>query len=348
MQSLSIFVCNNGYGHIQRVRALLDHILESSDIEVNLYADPRQVERVFGPARNQQIIFVDFYYPRRNFLEQTRLVDLDWDNLSISDNRFMESSLVVSDGVIDILALRPDTVILANFFWHEVLEAYVGKKPKLTKMIERHKDLIHSSNAPIFCSRLFATPTVRASNVQFTYGVMNYFGKSARNGNNARENLLFSCGLGGESSYSYAQVLKKSAPLLKNVRGKIFVERNIVPADVMVGMPVQPADFSYEMYTSCRLAVIRPGFGTLNCCLSCGVVPLVYKEARSFEMTHNVGVIKSNNLGFVEDTPGEAFARGLELMRNGFNDSNFQESMSQHGDTGIEDCSRQLLSYLNR
>lgn len=343
MKQITFLACNNGFGHIHRVKALIENLLRRHNHTVNLYADRHQVSLIFPESIQRRIRIIDTRYPRGNFLEQINLSRLDWQTLELEKGPLFSSDLVVSDGIPGILRIRNDAILISNFFWHEVLQKYSEKSPDLSEVVEVQRDILDTYNPRIFCSKIFATPGVKLANVILEFDTLNYFHHATKNHLVEKNKVLFSCGLGGEDSDLYKDCIAKSAKRLSQLEKTVFVERNYFNEFEKFEF-LKPACFSHEMYQSLQVAIIRPGFGTLNCCLAEGVIPITYSSPDSFEMNHNALVIEKNNLGISEANPFEALEAAFELIKDPLELKTFQNNIQAIKKNGVEDIITKLLS----
>ena len=346
MRCYAFFVCNNGFGHLQRTLAVIKKILAEPNSKVLLYADANQMvsDPILLSFENLQ--FSDFKFPRKNYLVQDALDELSWEEFSLPDDFFLSADVVVADGVLELLDFCSEAVIMSNFFWYEVLEKLDSTQTKVRRVVDKQKGLLHKFSPPVLCSKLFATPEVRKKDVVLEFGLMNYFEDTVSNNHSIEKcNILFSCGLGGEESEVYLKTLRERHDLWDEFDGSIFIEPHCYKQLTDKSHNLKPADFSSKMYNSCRFAVVRPGFGTINCCLSASVLPIVFSNSRSYEMRHNTVVLETNELGKSAATPWQAMASIFSDPSISQLEVVFKSKLKQIEAGGVVQCSTFLNNF---
>jgi hypothetical protein len=346
MRLIAFFVCNNGFGHLHRVLSVIDRILIQKHVKILLYADIDQILALRCDGLPAFVEIVDFKYPRRNFRSRNFLCELGWEEISIESNKFLAADVVVSDGVVEILDYCNDAILMANFFWHEVLENLRSPTVDLSRIIEQQKQFIYRFDPDVICSALFATPGVRQCNRVSTYGVMDYFSDCpVPNITPKQKNILFSCGLGGEEFDDFLKTIVEGPDAWSKYEGVVFLEPDIHEKVGNLANNLSAADFSKGMYKSCKYAVVRPSFGTLNCCLSNSVFPLMFNKLGSFEMIHNSQILQKLNLGIQVESLSGAISLLLDNPPQVGGGSQFKSGLDTLQFSGVDDCSKLILNH---
>lgn len=346
MKRIAFFVCNNGFGHLHRVLSVVDKISRQKHVKILLYADVDQILALRRGDLTANIEIVDFKYPRDNFRSGNFLCELGWGKIRLNSKKYLSAEVVVSDGVVEILEYCNYAILMANFFWHEVLENLPSPTLDLSSIIDQQKQYIDRFDPDIICSAIFATQSVRKRSRVSTYSVMDYFSDcQASNIVPSRNNILFSCGLGGEEYDVFLNAIAESRHAWSKYNGVVFLEPRIYEQLGFSANNVRVADFSKSMYRSCKYAVVRPGFGTLNCCLSNSVFPLLYNNFGSFEMIHNSKIMQKLNLGMEVKSLSEAILLLLNNPPRVGNRSRFKLGLDSLQYSGVDDCSKIILKY---
>jgi hypothetical protein len=285
----AIIVCDHGLGHIRRC-ALMAKELEKAGGEVSLFAPSESVSRL------QQAIPYLVGIRNEDFSSNTTPenikngIKFNVKNLPNLD-QFNE---VISDNLIEILEVRPDAVISAQFFWHDVIvnadENYV----------QFCKSLLKKFSPKIIGCNLFTMQEVRSQpgfEPTGLYTNPDLVSKQKKLLHKSSGNLLIT---GGTTPIIKKRLLIIVNNILKNGKGlykKVHVDKELLPNNCPSWM--LEADFSVKMYSELKDAICRPGLGVLTDLLTVGVKPHVIFEDGNREMAHNASILEKNEIGSI-------------------------------------------------
>ena len=193
---------------------------------------------------------------------------------------------VICDNLPEILTHRPDAIISANFFWHDVIDGLSDDYVSYCKnLLDVHRPLVIGSDQ-------FAMEAVRK---QYGFQPVNLYKSpelvaAARDRPlDQRTDLLVT---GGSTTAVHKQLQDYILKLM--IKGPnpyvcIHVEPDLMPSDPPAWMV--KADFSSQMYCRIKAAVCRPGLGVITDLLTVGAEIIPIFELGNSEMKHNADVI---------------------------------------------------------
>ncbi len=295
---IALIACANGLGHVRRMLALSLALRDQG-------ASPT----IFAPQRDVHHLALTYGVPLPDVVDfESRTARADWlapdngcwtNNLPALDN----FDQVVSDNLIEVLAVRPDAWLSGTFFWHRALPNFP------TQRAQRAENLLSHYRPRVIASEFFASPYLAEKTRLFSVGLFTLRVVDGRTGSG---DLLISCGKGGEALSDAKAILERAASGPQPGPFTIWVE----PLIYREKMPswIQPASYTPAMYGRLSAAVIRPGIGTLTDCLAAGVRLFLFHEHDNFEMAHNANQIRKNKLGDVFFKVGDSWRAALDFV----------------------------------
>ena len=70
------------------------------------------------------------------------------------------------------------------------------------------------------------------------------------------------------------------------------------------------------MFSQIKVALIKPGFGTIQDCVERGIPMISFKKKMNYEFSHNGKIINKYNLGIISYDFRKAFGNMLKLYNN--------------------------------
>lgn len=284
VKEILIIACDNGLGHVKRSIILADQLI-FENYNVDLVCSQKKFKKFCQILKiSKKLNNIDI---KINFMTKDENLELRVKVLKkfLHVNKY---DLVISDNLIEVLFLRPDAVILANFWWHDVIDY---KKETLFSF----KKILDKCDPITIGSELFATKGVKKNKNFKSIGFITkniYQGKKK----NSFRNLLISVGASGISLDLYKSFFSKHLNLLKKEFNHIYCDPILVNG-LNLDSSLIIADYSQEMYKKINVAIVRPGLGTIIDLLSNQCVPICIYEKNS-EMINNGKIIENNKIGF--------------------------------------------------
>jgi hypothetical protein len=290
---IAFIVCDNGLGHVRRAAAVIAALRAAVPAaQVEVFADPARCARfglqvtepfLTGTTADQLLAGV----PASCRWEE-RLPDL---------SRF---DRVVSDNLAEVLALRPDAVLMGSFLWHLALPgAHPAFRERAGALLERHRPLLLGT-APFVSKAAQAVTRFRDIGLVVAPGVA-----PRRDSAKTTGSLLVASGKGGGVEAQVRELLEGLAQGARPAFDVVYAEPECLPSRVPDWM--RRADFSPAMYQSLVSAVIRPGMGTLTDALVAGARLYCFAEDGNVEMADNLAAVET--LGVGRSFPGPRGAR---------------------------------------
>lgn len=281
---IALLCCSNGLGHCRRqyIQALE---FQKQEYKVTLFGPLKKIEKLETIYGKKIIIKKDFNTPSLSEISKGTLFK-SWPNEVINKKKY---KIVISDNLLEILLFRPDAYLMGSFFWHYALPEY-EKNNKLN--FDLFNNLIKQVN-PIIFSANFLTPDYIKDLCNYKgiglHGIKNNLKK------NRKEDLLISCGKGGNCENQYRLIVRKIAKINKTKFKNIWVEPSLYESSLPNFM--KPANYSSDMYSRVLLAICRPGIGTITECIQHEIFTLLFYENNN-EMKFIDKRISEFNIGF--------------------------------------------------
>lgn len=265
MKRICFIACDHGLGHLRRTLiAAYSRSLQGDSI--HLLCDLKQYHRLKNklPKLEVTLQHLETKTIPQNYQEGLLSSTTTWLNQLPSLDDY---DVVISDNLPEILLVRPDAVIHAQFFWHHVLphdsEEYFDLCEEL---LHRHLPLIYGCHP-------FTMPHV-AKQKNF-HSVPLYVNPLIENlpfkPLDSRKSLIIT----GGSTKALQPFLK---PLIHYISHTQPVHHSLVLVDEQYLPPNPPgwlraADFSPSMFHEIKSAICRPGLGIISDLLSVNIVP---------------------------------------------------------------------------
>jgi hypothetical protein len=265
LPSLALITSDHGFGHVRRSLVVARALVRRS-WRITLFAPVESAKRLDSTG----VTLVDFKAgitpvsiasgDAANWIH--RLPDLDG------------FDFVVCDNLVEILAVRPDAMLMGSFLWHLVL-------PDIARPAFEAAEKLVTAHRPIMiATRLFAIPGLEERTRLHRFGL---YADEPRP-TSAGGDVLIACGGSAAAERDFAQGLAKLARHHPPSH-EVWVEPRLRPA----GAPdwMRPASFGPDLYRRLGAAIIRPGLGTITDSLWAGVRLFTISESNNLEMTHN-------------------------------------------------------------
>lgn len=288
--SCAIIVCDHGLGHVRRC-ALMAKERERLGEQVTMFAPAASLKRLQRAIPYTKGLAVHDFSTNitPDLIRQGLPKVVEWlDRLPNID----DFETVICDNLPEILARRPDAIISAQFFWHDVIEGAAGDYAEYCDhLLEQHKPTL------IGCE-LFAMEAVRNQPGYIPVGLYKnpeLVDAAQATSQEKRTDLLIT---GGTTPVLREQLRRTISELLKNgpkPYEQVYVDQELIPEEAPYWMLA--ADFSIEMYCKLKAACCRPGLGVITDLITVGASIQPLHEANNREMEHNASVVKSISKG---------------------------------------------------
>jgi hypothetical protein len=296
---VALIACANGFGHVRRMLSLSLALREQGASPV-LIAPNEVVHRLAATFGVQMPEVLDF----KSRTTRADLLAPDaygcWmDDMPVLD----EFDEVVSDNLVEILALRPQAWVSGSFFWHLALPGYPAAKAAYAEA------LLEQCRPRMISTGLFAAPYLASKTRLFTVGIYG-LGPMVRAIDGV--DLLVSCGRGGEVQASTRGLLRQLESEAQPGLATVWVEPELYRPDMPDWM--RPASYTPAMYGRLSAAVIRPGIGTVTGALLAGVRLFMFHEPDNLEMVQNARRLVAAGLGDACESPSQAWRAAMEFI----------------------------------
>jgi len=270
---IAYIACDNGLGHIRRSLLVSEKLCTFSDVKVFCETEKfLKIKSKYGLSElisNENIGFslneknLNNYKKAKTFFKKIKEYNPD---------------LIISDNLIHYNFFRySKTIFIANFFWHEI------NRNLFIRL--RNAFVLNYFKPVIFGSKIFATESVRKQENFHPIGLVDTNQKELIN---TKDSILIS---GGSTNIIRSELQSLIAYLLNKELdiSNIFVDDQLkIPNTERMGFSITKADYSNEMFSKLKLAVVRPGLGVIS--------ELLKRKVAIFSLDlENNNEIKSNN-----------------------------------------------------
>ena len=147
---------------------------------------------------------------------------------------------------------------------------------------------------------------------------MGFVGKYKKNNILTKRGILISTGTSNIGYENISKTLYKTISNKKFENYKFYIDKKLLINQNLLPKNIKIADFSQNMFKQIKVALIKPGFGTIHDCLERGIPIISYLAGKNKEFAHNAKILKQNKIGdyFFE------FKNALNNTILTFNDNN--------------------------
>ena len=292
---------DNGLGHIKRLVTLANFL--SKFFSVNLLI-PKKKMNIFLISNKINVLFfkMDLNVKKKSY-------NYFWYK-SLGKKIINNSDLIICDNLPEVIKLKKKTILIANFFWHQILSIKSKKKKELNNLLKRENSLI-------FCNYLFGNIEIKK---KYKVKKVGFFGKF--NGKKKRiiKNILISLGTANLDKktknfldYEINSFLKK----IDHRRFNFYLDPSIKIKKVSnLKSKIVRANYSNKMYREVDLSIIKPGLGTINDCLQHSIPIISYSKLFNKEFKFNSKILIKNKLGWSVKNFSAIPKKIDEIMKN--------------------------------
>jgi UDP:flavonoid glycosyltransferase YjiC (YdhE family) len=248
--------CDNGLGHLVRLSFLANKF------------------------KNRKIVF---YGKNKNFLDKKIKFNFKYKwYKKLNKTNF---DLYISDNLPEVVALKKNSVISANFFWHRLFKINNFFYKKLEERMKKY-------NTKIFSNKYFYFPYLNKFNVK----KIGFFGDFKRKKLLINNNVLIS--LGSEKTKTKIKFFNKFNEYFLNNSFKkynFFLEKS--DWKFLKKEKVNYYKSREKMMDKISLIIAKPGMGIITDALRRGIPILIYNKEKNIEFSHNAKILKKMKLG---------------------------------------------------
>jgi len=287
VKTCAILVCDNGLGHIYRTLLSAVEISKSS-IKTTIYAPIDKVKKFEDKIPDlKKLNITDF--SSKTSLDEIKSGHYEPLELVKRLPDFKKYDYVISDNLIEILLVREDAFLSAQFFWHDIFRS-------INQSYADFGDNLLSKYSPlIFGIDLFSMNYVKSQKNFVPTGMYRNPDINIHGDNSLRSKVIITPGTTKHSFYKFESLIRK---LANSVSSEIdyYIEPSLFKKNLPYFFKV--ANFDDEMFKDSYACICRPGLGIISKLLEFEILPFVIYEDGNLEMRHNLNVLKNNNLGF--------------------------------------------------
>ena len=275
MKTIAVIPCDNGLGHITRSIQLSNYLKKK--FKIIFFANKKKVSKL--KINKSKIKFI-------NTPSFFRINNNNYDNLWYLKIKKkihnLNIDLVISDNLPEAIYLNYKTILIANFFWHEILKL----KNRRIKLIKKE---LKNKNIKIFKNVIF-----KKQKNNFSIG---FYGNRNKTISKKINGLLISFGSSDPKDSSLNKEIIKIVHD-KNRKLPLYIEPNYYESNYK-NLNVYKANFDIKMFNKIKYAIIKPGFGSLQNCLQNNIITICFISKKyNHEFTLNSNALLKNKLGY--------------------------------------------------
>ena len=274
---VGIIPCNNGLGHITRSVELANFLIKRFNVTLFLSKNTKNI------SINKKVSVTKI---SSNFkLTKNYTYNTNWYK-KIKIKKLHKIDLLISDNLPEAVFLKKNTILYANFFWHEIL----NRKRDLIRNL--NKEIIER-DIKILSNYLFGNILSLRENIY----KIGFIGEFKNQNIIKKKGILISL---GNSRVGYNKNFRISLKILQNPKYDkytFYVDKNLFKKKKKFPKNIKVANFSDKMFEDVKIAIIKPGFGTIQDCLKRGIAINSYLQTYNKEFLNNAKTLKKEKIG---------------------------------------------------
>lgn len=268
---IGILVIDNGLGHLKRQSLLANHLSKLGH-QIDIYCNKNRSKKIFfNPRLSINHLPISTSDIQSGIVIRNKLKKIPYKKYNI----------IISDNIIDILDFYPKAIIFGSFFWHHAISVSQYYFRKSERLLRKYKPLI-------LANRYFAPQYIKErKNVKLISLISNFTKKKNLS---SQKDILISTGLGGTTELPVNKLIELCKPIAQKLNIKIWVEPKYF--EETKHEYLKKATYTREMYNCIKVAIIRPGIGTITDLLTSKSIIVAIYEKNNKEMIHNAKVLQ--------------------------------------------------------
>lgn len=304
---IAAIVCPNGLGHFKRVLSIFQVLTKqtTAHFDLDVFCCRWQYEALLD-----DYLFSDFLQEKVNpvfamevcgvrWQKETHAYTsnslMDWTGYINALYRLNKYDKVLSDNLVQILQLRPDTVMVGSFLWSDVFSYAFPGIPVIQQFVSLEQDLLNEHRPPMLVNKELVMPgVVNQTDAKPVDWMCNEQKLQASTQNELDKDKPLHVGLFGGATDTQRNAIQQFASSLSDQgHYRIFMRKE----DILPMIQASPFDFRPESWSSLDVAVIRTGVGTITDCVSYNIPCMTLVENKNLEMIHNAEQLERLGIG---------------------------------------------------
>ena len=302
-KKILIIPCNNGLGHIARCVILANYLIKHYNVFLII---DKNKEKKFQIKTKVKLIHKSL---RKNISVQKKY-SLE-KKLLLS---FKNYDLILSDNLVEPIFKNNQTMLICNFFWHDVI--------KNQKLKNKFLKEIKAKKIKLFRNYLFEYKSYKGSISK------PFFGKFNNKYKGSKKNILISFGTAEMKrknviiNYILSAIKKINLP-------KIYLDKDIYNfllqkiQNNKLTKKVAIAKYDQKMFDDISVAIVKPGLGIIRDCLSNSINMVIPTIRFNNEFLNNSKILHNNKLGVLTKTFEEGLEYSVNFIKNNQKKKNY-------------------------
>tara|TARA_A100001015_G_C14997994_1_gene717074 strand:+ start:1125 stop:2060 length:936 start_codon:yes stop_codon:yes gene_type:complete len=238
---ICILPSNHGLGHINRSTLIATYL--SNFHKVTIVGNKRKISKF---KLSNKIKVINFE-AKLKINEKNKTYNQNWYNDLSHKLIKYKYDLFISDNLPEIVHISKNSIIIANFFWHEVFNIKNNLLKKTLSIIKKNK-------VPIIQNYIYSNKKNRLK-----MGFLN----SPKIKNKKKNSVLLSF---GTAKFSKKKIIDEINSINFPKKFKYYFDKKIFEK-INYQKNFFQADYKKKMFLELKFAIVKPGFGIVQDCL---------------------------------------------------------------------------------
>ncbi len=330
LKKIAYFASDNGLGHINRSIIISKYL--SKFFDITIFSNKKKIKQfdLKNKLKVKNFLFGEF--------KSGKNLDTSWYK-KINTKVIKNFDFFICDNYPEIFNIKTNkkVFIFANFFWYQIMKIKKNSLLKIEKNIKKKK-------IRIIGNYIFQDKQIKKKFLTYSIGFLGKFQGRL----NCRKNILISLGTAYLDRKYLIQFEKQINLITKNrnfENYKIYLDK-ILYNKFARYKNVYRADYTEAMFKKISIAIVKPGLGIINDCLSHGIYLVSVELPFNREYSNNSNLINKNKLGKNSKSLIEAFEISLNILNEKQKLKNMfyrYKKLKWHGEKNLHNYIRTII-----
>ena len=350
---IAVIVCPNGLGHLKRVCDVTKELMKMNrKLKFDIWCQGWQLEKlgIKNKFKNRIRWHKNLMEPgvkwetQKDLYQDGRLIK--WENRLKNCKSIKKADVVISDNLVGMLSIRPDTILMGSFLWSDVFSGFKKLNKNISAFIKRERQLLETHKPFMVCVNDSAMEGVnkRTRAIRCSWMCERIVKKKKQN--KIKKIILLL-----ETKYFNETLIKSIASqILTREDWALYTSHEIRKMlDKEFANRIQPFKHNPKSFQSSDIVICRPGIGIVTQCVGSKTPMVVVYENNNVEMKHNAR--RLSQLGWAIDLGSDPHQKTLyQNIHNALNHTHWNRMVAQISKAktkGHEQAAQWLSRYIS-